>query len=86
MDRRGSFLQRIKRGGYEEMKRRPELDYMNAAACLLVILIHVLSVGIVAADPASWQAAAIYFPWRFAAFVAPAFLYTAAVKLAGRGG
>ena len=51
-----------------------------------MILIHVLSVGIVAADPASWQAAAIYFPWRFAAFVVPAFLYTAAVKLAGRGG
>ena len=43
MDRRGSFLQRIKRGGYEEMKRRPELDYMNAAACLLVILIHAVS-------------------------------------------
>ena len=41
------------------MKRRPELDYMNAAACLLVILIHVLSVGIVEADPASWQAAAV---------------------------
>ena len=68
------------------MKRRPELDYMNAAACLLVILIHVLSVGIVEADPASWQAAVIYFPWRFAAFVVPAFLYTAAVKLAGQYG
>lgn len=68
------------------MKRRPELDYMNAIACLLVILIHVLSVGIVEADPASWQAAAIYFPWRLAAFVVPMFLYTAAVKLAQQYG
>ena len=68
------------------MKRRPELDYMNAIACLLVILIHVLSVGIVEADPASWQAAVIYFPWRLAAFVVPMFLYTAAVKLARQYG
>lgn len=68
------------------MKRRPELDYMNAAACLLVILIHVLSVGIVEADRTSWQAAAIYFPWRLAAFVVPMFLYTAAVKLARQHG
>lgn len=68
------------------MKRKQELDYMNAIACLLVILIHVLSVGIVEADPASWQAAMIYLPWRFAAFVVPMFLYTAAVKLARQYG
>ena len=68
------------------MKRKPELDYMNAIACLLVILIHVLSVGIVEAEPDSWQAAVIYFPWRFAAFVVPMFLYTAAVKLARQYG
>ena len=36
------------------MKRKPELDYMNAIACLLVILIHVLSVGIVEAEPSSF--------------------------------
>lgn len=68
------------------MERKPELDYMNAIACLLVILIHVLSVGIVEAEPDSWQAAVIYFPWRFAAFVVPMFLYTAAVKLARQYG
>lgn len=59
---------------------------MNAIACLLVILIHVLSLGISQADPATWQAAAIYIPWRLAAFVVPMFLYTGAVKLAGQYG
>lgn len=30
----------------ENFTRRTELDYINAAACLCVILIHVLSYGI----------------------------------------
>lgn len=61
------------------MKR--ELNGMNAIACLLVILIHVLASGVTAADPASWQAAFIYIPWRLALFAVPMFLYTAAVKM-----
>lgn len=59
---------------------------MNAVACLLVILIHVLSLGVSQADPTAWQAAAIYIPWKLAAFVVPMFLYTGAVKLAGQYG
>lgn len=66
------------------MAQKRELNDMNAIGCLLVILIHVLSLGITKADPSSWQAAAIYFPWRLAAFVVPMFLYTGAVKLAFR--
>lgn len=62
--------------------RRKELDYMNAVGCWLVILIHVLSLGITQADPAAWQTAVIYIPWRLAAFVVPMFLYTGAIKLA----
>lgn len=64
------------------MEMKQELNRMNAAACLLVILIHVLSLGITSADPRSWQAAVLYFPWRLAAFVVPMFLYTGAVKMA----
>lgn len=64
------------------MTTKRELNYMNAIACLLVILIHVLSLGITSADRSSWQAAVIYFPWRLAAFVVPMFLYTGAVKMA----
>lgn len=64
------------------MAHRKELDYMNAVACLLVILIHVLSLGITQADPAAWQSAVIYIPWRLAAFVVPMFLYTGAAKVA----
>ncbi len=55
---------------------------MNALACLLVVLIHVLSIGISSADPSSWQAAVIYFPWRLSSFVVPMFLYTGAIKVA----
>lgn len=64
------------------MKKQPELNYMNAIAALLVILIHVLSLGISTADRTSWQAAVIYLPWRLAAFVVPMFLYTGGVKMA----
>lgn len=60
----------------------PELDYMNALASILVILIHVLSLGISKVESTSWQAAVIYFPWRLSAFVVPMFLYTGAVKMA----
>ncbi len=67
----------------ENFTRRTELDYINAAACLCVILIHVLSYGIGGGyGPQSWQAAVIYFPWRLAGFVVPAFLFTGAVKMA----
>ncbi len=62
--------------------KKRELNDMNAIACLLVILIHVLSIGISSVTPSSWQAAVIYFPWRLAAFVVPMFLYTGAVKMA----
>ena len=64
------------------MERKRELNYMNAIACLFVILIHVLSLGISSAERTSWQAAVIYFPWRLSAFVVPMFLYTGAVKMA----
>lgn len=64
------------------MVLKRELNYMNAIACLLVILIHVLSLGISLADSSSWQAAVIYFPWRLSAFVVPMFIYNGAVKMA----
>ena len=63
------------------MARRPELSYMNALACLAVILIHVLSLGITNLTPGTWQSTAVYLPWRLAAFVVPMFLYTGAVKM-----
>ncbi|MDE7245832.1 MAG: acyltransferase [Oscillospiraceae bacterium] len=67
------------------MERKRELDYMNAAACLLVILIHVLSTGIVKPGKSILKAV-IYLPWKFSAFVVPLFIYTAAVKVAQRYG
>ncbi len=59
----------------------PELNYFNAFACLLVVMIHVLSVGISNLESTSWQYAVIYFPWQAAAFVVPAFLFIGAVKV-----
>ena len=64
------------------MKRRPELNYMNAIASLCVVLIHVLSAAIFQVERTSWQGAAVYFPWRLSAYVVPMFLYTGALKLA----
>ena len=58
-----------------------ELDYFNACACILVVLIHVLSPGISGLRPGSWQMAAVYFPWRLSGFVVPAFLFCGAVKM-----
>ena len=52
----------------ERRERLVELDYFNAAACLMVMLIHVLSLGVTELDRGSWQAAAVYLPWRLAAF------------------
>ena len=68
----------------ERRERLVELDYFNAAACLMVMLIHVLSLGVTELDRGSWQAAAVYLPWRLAAFAVPAFLFCGAVKLGAR--
>ncbi len=61
--------------------RVPELDFFNAIACLLVILIHVLSDSVSLASPASWQGGVVFFLWKIPAFVVPAFLFVGAVKV-----
>ena len=63
-------------------KRYDELNYFNAIACLFVILIHVLSLGINTIDRTTTQMALVYLPWKFAAYVVPGFLFTGAVKMA----
>ncbi len=62
--------------------RRDELNYFNAIACLFVILIHVLSLGINTVERTSPAMALIYIPWKLAAYVVPGFLFTGAVKMA----
>ena len=67
--------------------RCEELNLFNAVACLLVVLIHVLSVGITELQRDTLQAAVVFFPWKLAAYVVPGFLFTGAVKMAmGFGG
>ena len=53
----------------ERRERLVELDYFNAAACLMVMLIHVLSLGVTELDRGSWQAAAVYLPWRLGGII-----------------
>lgn len=65
-----------------KQKNYKELDFFNAIACLLVILIHVLSVGITSLEKTSLQMAVIFLPWKLAAYVVPGFLFTGAVKMA----
>lgn len=64
------------------MPKKQELNDMHAIASLLVILIHVLSLGLSSLNTASWQAAMLFFPSRLASFVVPMFLYTGAIKMA----
>ena len=61
--------------------RCEELNLFNAVACLLVVLIHVLSVGITELQRDTLQAAVVFFPWKLAAYVVPGFLFTGAVKM-----
>ena len=58
-----------------------ELNYFNAIACLLVMLIHILSIGITYLEKTGWQMAFIFFPYQLSAFVVPGFLFTGAMKL-----
>lgn len=58
-----------------------ELNYFNGIACLLVILIHVLSLGVVSLRPGTWQGFCVFLPWRISQFVVPAFLFSGAVKM-----
>lgn len=62
--------------------RFEELNCFNAIACLFVVLIHVLSVGITGLQRDTVQAAIVFFPWKLAAYVVPGFLFTGAVKMA----
>lgn len=66
----------------KQNKKLDELNYFNAIACLFVVLIHVLSLGITSLDRQSLQMAAVYIPWKLAAYVVPGFLFTGAVKMA----
>lgn len=63
------------------MKKRPELNYMNAIASLCVVLIHIFSIAIFQVERTAWEGALIYFPWRLSAYVVPMFFYTGALKM-----
>ncbi len=63
-------------------KYSKELNYFNAFACLCVILVHILSIGITNLDRTSIELFTVYIPWKFATYVVPAFLFSGAVKMA----
>jgi peptidoglycan/LPS O-acetylase OafA/YrhL len=61
--------------------RKNEIMLLNVLFCTLVVLIHVFSYAIASADTSSWQYAAIFFPWRFSAFVVQGFVFLSGLKL-----
>lgn len=63
-------------------KYSKELNYFNAFACLGVILVHVLSLGITSLESNSIELFIIYLPWKLSAYVVPAFLFSGAIKMA----
>ena len=58
------------------------LNYFNAIACLLVVLLHTLSYVISNGTPSSCLVLLTYIPWKISGVVVPAFLFCGAVKLA----
>ena len=61
--------------------RLPVLDDFNALCCLLVIMIHVMSLGITDADPTSWQGAVVFVPWLLSRCAVPGFLFSGGMKM-----
>ncbi len=61
--------------------RRAEISLCNILFCLLVVWIHVSSAPVSTLDPASWQYAVVFVPWKLAAFVVQGFLFLSAAKL-----
>ena len=63
-------------------KYSKELNYFNAIACIGVILVHILSIGITNLDRTSIELFIVYIPWKISTYVVPAFLFSGAVKMA----
>ena len=57
-----------------------ELSYMNILCAMLVIFIHCASVLISGTEPGSKPFTLVFVPWRFSAFVVPAFIFMSGVK------
>ena len=62
-------------------KRLVEISLCSIFFCLLVVWIHVSSAAISSFDPAGWQYAVVFFPWKLSAFVVQGFLFLSALKL-----
>src|SRR5574344_1595847 len=67
-------------------KRIAEISIVNVVLCLLVVFIHVSSVPVTALDRASWQAAAVFVPWKLASFVVQGFLFLGGMRMYLSGG
>lgn len=64
------------------MKKKPELSFMNAFFCILVVLIHILSSPVTQLDKQSIQYAIVFLIWRLSAFVVQGFIFLSGVKMA----
>lgn len=61
--------------------RKTEISILNVLFCLMVLIIHTLSLGIVELDKSSWQFLSVYFPWKLCSVAVYGFIYLSGVKL-----
>lgn len=66
----------------EHNNSRAEIGFLNAAFCLLVILIHIFAVPVGALARSSGAYFFCYAPWRLSALVVQGFLFLSAMKMA----
>lgn len=66
----------------EHNNSRAEIGFLNAAFCLMVILIHILAVPVGALERSSGAYFFCYAPWRLSALVVQGFLFLSAMKMA----
>ena len=61
--------------------RRREISCLNAAFCIMVILLHLLSDPVTGYAPGSWQHVLTYVPWKLFSVAVYGFIFLSGVKL-----
>ena len=62
-------------------KRKTEISILNVLFCLMVLVIHTLSLGMVELEKTSWQFMSVYVPWKLCSVAVYGFIFLSGVKL-----
>lgn len=62
-------------------KRKTEISILNVLFCLMVLVIHTLSLGMVELEKTSWQFMSVYVPWKLCSVAVYGFIFLSGVKI-----